>query len=212
MFLYTGTKAGCKKQIIIQEKISMKNVLLLGDSIRIGYDEFVQEALKDTAKVYYSDDNGRCTQYTLVSLMEIAALTGEPQKIDLIHWNNGHWDIAHYGKNAPSLNSKEQYAFMLEMVANRLHELFSNAKIVFATTTPMNPNGSPAVNPRTTEEIMLYNETAKQVMKNLQIPVNDLFSVMKDKSAAFYKDYCHYTQEGFRILGKQVADTIRNFL
>ena len=76
----------------------------------------------------------------------------------------------------------------------------------------MNPNGSPAVNPRTTEEIMLYNETAKQVMKKLQIPVNDLFSVMKDKSAAFYKDYCHYTQEGFRILGKQVADTIRNFL
>ena len=106
MFLYTGTKAGCKKQIIIQEKISMKNVLLLGDSIRIGYDEFVQEALKDTAKVYYSDDNGRCTQYTLVSLMEIAALTGEPQKIDLIHWNNGHWDIAHYGKMPPPSTAK----------------------------------------------------------------------------------------------------------
>lgn len=37
----------------------MKKVLLLGDSIRMGYDEYVKELLKDTCEVYYDDeDNG----------------------------------------------------------------------------------------------------------------------------------------------------------
>ena len=31
----------------------MKKVLLLGDSIRMGYDEYVKELLQDTCEVYY---------------------------------------------------------------------------------------------------------------------------------------------------------------
>ena len=34
----------------------MKNLLLLGDSIRMGYDSFVQEKLQGRANVYYSPE------------------------------------------------------------------------------------------------------------------------------------------------------------
>ena len=35
----------------------MKKVVILGDSIRMGYDKYVKEALKDVAAVYYPKDN-----------------------------------------------------------------------------------------------------------------------------------------------------------
>ena len=41
------------------------NVLLLGDSIRLGYQEYVKNELKDIADVYAPNDNGRFCQNLL---------------------------------------------------------------------------------------------------------------------------------------------------
>lgn len=44
----------------------MKKVLLLGDSIRMGYDDYVKELLDGKCEVIYDhDDNGRFAAYTL---------------------------------------------------------------------------------------------------------------------------------------------------
>ena len=43
----------------------MKKVLLLGDSIRQGYQEYVKYTLRDVADVYYPNDNGKFCQLTL---------------------------------------------------------------------------------------------------------------------------------------------------
>ena len=43
----------------------MKKVLLLGDSIRMGYDDFVKEELKEFEVFYDPDDNGRFSDYTI---------------------------------------------------------------------------------------------------------------------------------------------------
>ena len=44
----------------------MKKVLLLGDSIRMGYDDYVKEALDGKCEVVYdAEDNGRFAAYTL---------------------------------------------------------------------------------------------------------------------------------------------------
>ena len=50
----------------------MKNILLIGDSIRAGISEespgygvYVKEKVKDWANVFYFSDNCRCAQYTL---------------------------------------------------------------------------------------------------------------------------------------------------
>ena len=37
----------------------MKRVLLLGDSIRMGYDSMVKELLSDKYEVFFPEDNGR---------------------------------------------------------------------------------------------------------------------------------------------------------
>ena len=59
----------------------MKNVILLGDSIRIGYCNYVKEELKDIAEVVFPDDNSRFTQYTFVNLFSWLALADNPEDI-----------------------------------------------------------------------------------------------------------------------------------
>ena len=70
----------------------MKNLLLLGDSIRMGYDSFVQEKLAGRMNVYFAEDNGRFAQYTLRMVSEWKGKLSLPE-IDVVHWNNGLWDF-----------------------------------------------------------------------------------------------------------------------
>ena len=48
----------------------MKNVLLLGDSIRTGYDKAVKRSLEPYANVYFPDENCRFASYLLRNLHE----------------------------------------------------------------------------------------------------------------------------------------------
>ena len=70
----------------------MKNLLLLGDSIRVGYCNMVKEKLAGKVNVYFPPENCRFAQYTL---RELERWTAELPPIDVIHWNNGLWDSAH---------------------------------------------------------------------------------------------------------------------
>ena len=47
----------------------MKKVLLLGDSIRMGYDDYVKEILQGKCEVYYAaDENGRFSAFFKTAL------------------------------------------------------------------------------------------------------------------------------------------------
>ncbi|MFA6714595.1 MAG: SGNH/GDSL hydrolase family protein [Victivallales bacterium] len=186
----------------------MKNVLLLGDSIRQGYCHYVKEGLKDIAEVCYPWDNSQYTQYTLVSLSRCLEL-GDPHQVNVIHWNNGHWDIGHWDKEKVPLNSPEQYAVMLERIHHRLCVFYPNAKIIFALTTPLNPDGNGSGDPRPNREVELYNSVAGGLMVKLGVGVNDLYSVLKDKAASFYIDHVHLTENGYQLLGKAVVKAIK---
>jgi lysophospholipase L1-like esterase len=190
----------------------MKNVLLLGDSIRIGYCDYVKKELNGIAEVYYPEENCRYTQYTLVSLPKWLGIAGDPQKLNVIHWNNGHWDIAHWDKEEVSLNSPQQYAIMLERIYNRLRIFCPKARIIFALSTPMNPNGNFGNNPRTNSEIERYNSIAYKVMAKLGVEVNNLYSELKDKPSLLYVDYAHLSEDGYQLLGKVVSKVIKTNL
>ena len=48
----------------------VKKIILIGDSIRIGYDKYVKDALKDKAEVFYPSENCRFAQYVLRTVCE----------------------------------------------------------------------------------------------------------------------------------------------
>jgi len=54
-----------------------------------------------------------------------------------------------------------------------------------------------------------YNAVAERVMGELGVPVNDLFSYITDGEAAWCKPKnVHFTREGSRALGAEVARVI----
>lgn len=185
-----------------------KQVLLIGDSIREGYCEYVKEELKDIADVYFPPVNCRNTQYIITSLRLWLNLC-DPEKVDVIHFNAGHWDIAHWSEIGDSLTTKREYAKNIIRIVKIANLLFPNAKIMFATTTPMNPKKVAPINPRSTKEIMAYNKRAKKVCKKLKVPVNDLFELSKSWGEEMFKDYCHLVDDGYKLLAHQVSNEIK---
>ena len=190
----------------------MKNVLLIGDSIRLGYCEHVKELMNGVADVHWPAENCEFAQHVYVHLSWWRPLAGDPAGVDLVHWNCGHWDAAHWRGDDRPLNSHELYADMLERITVHIRRIFPNAKVVFATTTPMNPDGSQSENTRTTADIAAYNKVAKSVMKRLGVTVNDLFAAMQDADPAMFIDSTHFTEAGYRQLAAQVAGVISGLL
>ena len=190
----------------------MKNVLLIGDSIRMGYCNTVKEELQDVAEVVFPEENCRFTQNVIVSLNKWAGMC-EREKVSLVQFNCGHWDAAHWNGEEVPLNDIPVYQENIRRIIHRLRITFPNAQIIFATTTPISPLGfSGGLNPRTTEEIIRYNEAAVAAAHEFGIAVNDLFAFTKDCPASCYRDYCHFTPEHFAVIGKHVAEYIRKRL
>lgn len=189
-----------------------KTIFLVGDSIRMGYCGYTEKYLKDVADVAYPDDNCRYTQYTYVCLSQWKNIFPDPSAVDCVYWNNGHWDIAHWDNDSEPLNSIDDYCKMLVRIYEKLKKLFPNAKIVFGTTTPMNPDNVAWINQRTTEEIKLYNQAAIKALEGKDIYIDDAFALFEDKPSDYYIDYCHLTEEGFELLGKHIGDFIMNIL
>lgn len=208
----------------------MKKILLLGDSIRMGYDEFVRERLDGKAEVFYPEDNGRFAQYTLRTLENWKADL-QLDRVDLVHWNNGLWDVLHLNAGdaagdgeaegttlqRPSAESgktfvydkdpltpPEMYAYMIGRIHRRIGQLFPGAKIVFAASTPViEEQASWAF--RSNAEIREYNEIARRTLAPFGVPFNDLYSFAEKNCSGLHCDWVHYTPEGSDLLASQVV-------
>lgn len=192
----------------------MKKVLLLGDSIRMGYDEIVQELLKDECEVYFDKDNGRFTIYTLE---QIHQLYKTHDHFDVVHWNNGYWDMDIESPTGEPLVPLEDYMRYLRRIIHTLRAY--GAQVIFATTTPIFEDGNAAdiqtgVNLRFKDEwVRHYNAAAKIVMEDENVPVNDLYELCL-QGEGYYKcaDRLHLTPQGYQKCAKQVCDHIRRYL
>lgn len=185
-----------------------KQVLLIGDSIRVGYCDYVKDYLNDIADVYFPNENCRNTQYIITSLRLWLNIC-DPTKVDVIHFNAGHWDAAHWSEIGDSLTTLEEYGKNLWKIISIMRLLYPNAKIIFATTTPMNPDLIAPINPRSTEEIIEYNKVAKKVCKENNVTLNDLFALCENWSADMFKDYTHFTDSANQQLASQVCEEIK---
>lgn len=184
---------------------TLPNIFLIGDSIRKGYCKTVKAELEGKAEVFYVDDNCRSTQYVIFSLRKWAAMFSDKMKVDIVHFNCGHWDMAHFSGCPESLTGEEEYARNIGKIIFLLRQLFPNAKIIFATTTPMNPNGKVGVNPRYNYEVERYNALAADVCRKEGIEINDIHAFTREWGEEYFQDYCHLTKEAFAELGSEVA-------
>jgi len=198
----------------------MKNVLLIGDSIRFGaaanpeyntanspgYGAYVKEMLKGQANVFAPDDNCRFAQYTLRYLYDWAKEV-EREKIDVVHWNNGLWDVLRINGDEP-LTPIDVYESMLGRVCDTIKKLFPKAKILFALSTAVVEEWARPDFTRRNSDIEKYNEAAKGVMEKRGILVNDLYSISAALDNSLHADWVHFNEEGSKILAEAVCEKI----
>ena len=182
----------------------MKRVLLLGDSIRLGYQPLVAEALRGEAEVVGPEDNGRFAKYTLWGVNGWLREFGPPA---VVHWNNGLWDLNHEAPMVEALTPLGEYLETLRRTLCELQRI--GAAIVFATTTPVPVD---AIG-RSNAEIDLYNEAASALMARLGVAVNDLNAVLRqDLATCIDEDRLHLSDEGNRRCARAVVGAVRSHL
>ena len=195
---------------------ALPNVLILGDSISIGYTRGVRALLKGKANVYrpvLGDRPDNCSGTTR-GIQMIDRWLGE-RKWDVIHFNFGLHDLKHVAKPGadqgtnnpedPLQASVEQYAQNLEVIVQKLQA--TKARLIFATTTPVAPG---TTNPfRDPADPARYNAAALKIMNMHGVRVNDLFGFCEPQLGKLQMPMnVHFTPQGSKALAQQVAEAI----
>ena len=181
----------------------MKNVLLIGDSIRMGYDKAVKATLAGFANVYYPEENCRFAAYVLRYLHEYKALLNG-EEADVLHWNAGLWDnLRLLGEEVHT--PIDIYRYYIDRICARIQKVFPNAKVIFATSTQVLSEKMNADFKRYNEEIAQYNQAAVEIVTKYGFAVNDLYTVSATLPEEAHSDPVHYyTPMGTKAFTNQV--------
>ena len=187
----------------------MKKIILVGDSIRMGYDKYVKDALAGAAEVYYTNDSARFSEYTLRYLSDWKHDNGWGEDIDLIHWNTGLWDVLEMYGEEP-ISNPEQYGETIGKIERQMRILFPKAKQVFATSTSVIEERYGWDRKRKNSTIEKYNKIACDVLKDTDCVINDLYTLTKNAPDEIRAgDPTHfYTPEGTKLIGDRVLSYI----
>ncbi len=187
----------------------MKKIVLIGDSIRMGYDKYVKDALEGVAEVYYPDDSARFSEYTLRYLSDWKAENKWGEDIDLVHWNTGLWDVLEMYGEAP-ISNPQQYGETIGKIERQIKILFPKAKQVFATNTSVIEERYHWTRKRHNATIEQYNKIAVEALEGTGCVINDLYTLTKNAPLEIRAgDPTHfYTPEGTKLIGDRVLSVI----
>src|SRR5258708_32523889 len=176
-------------------------VLIIGDSISIGYTPFVQKLLAGQAEVVHNQGNAA---HSATGVAKVDGWIGA-----------GGWKVIAFNFGLQGLKimdssrrqvSLDEYASNLAYIARKLKA--TGARVVFIATTPV-PEGN-LKPPRKPGDELLYNEAATRVMAREGIETVDLYAEAARQPAGIQLPAnVHFTPAGYEALAAPVAAAIR---
>ena len=192
---------------------SLPRVLLIGDSISIGYTVPVRKLLAGKVNVHRIPGNGQTAAYGVEQLPNWLGAA----KWDVIHFNWGLWDLCHRNPESKNqghrdkekgtiLATPEVYRQSLEKAVGILKQ--TGATLIWCNTTPV-PDGEEG---RKLGDDLIYNRIAREVMETNGIRINDLHShaLKKLPGIQLKPADVHFSDEGYAYLAEQVARSIED--
>lgn len=188
----------------------LPQVLIIGDSISLGYTLPTRKLLEGKANVFRAKAN--CGPTTR-GLENIDAWLGD-RAWDLIHFNFGIHDLVMVNADGRALKEGQSdtglrrtaladYEKNLTTLVQRLRK--TGATLIFATTTPL-PPGIAHITPG---DELKYNEAALRVMKEYEVLIDDLHAwITPHLQTAQRPANVHFLPEGYDKLAEQVAKSI----
>lgn len=194
----------------IEDDPKLPRVLLIGDSISIGYTLNVRKLLEGKANVHRPPTNCGPTTRGVEGL---ESWLGD-KKWDVIHFNFGLHDLKYMGPGGQNLAdpklstskpqvSIESYQANLEKIVARLKK--TGATLIWRNTTPV-PEGAKG---RVVGDAGKYNEVAAKVMKEHDIQIDDMYAYSKARLEKIQlPKNVHFSKEGSQFLAEKVAAKI----
>ncbi|WP_147871745.1 SGNH/GDSL hydrolase family protein [Stieleria maiorica] len=192
----------------------LPNVLLIGDSISIGYMVPARKAMAGKANVFRPATN--CGPTTR-GLEQIDQWLGD-RMWDVVHWNFGLHDLKYMGPSGQNLADPQaadshpqvpidQYKSNIEKLARRIKQ---QAKVViWRETTPV-PEGAAG---RVVGDSAKYNAAAAEAIAKVGgIQTDSFFDFAQSVKEHQRPANVHYTPEGSKLLGEHVAEVIQTAL
>ena len=206
-----------KKKLVDKVEIdpNLPKVLIIGDSISMGYTNMVRDGLKGKANVVRPKDN--CGD-TVIGLNKLDGWLGD-KDWDVIHFNWGLWDLCHRNPQTKEHGGRDkvngkisvplpEYEKNLDQLVTQLKA--TGATLIWASTTFV-PEGEVG---RVVGDDVKYNEVAARVMQKHGVVINDLHAL----SASFKPEMftrpgdVHYTAAGSQKLADQVVAKVSEVL
>jgi lysophospholipase L1-like esterase len=186
---------------------NLPRVLIIGDSISMGYTIPVRQLLAGKANVHRPPAN--CGD-TARGLKNLTKWLGDGHW-DVIHFNFGLHDLKYLNAQGKYVDpskgkqvaSPQKYAANLEVLVARLKK--TGAKLIWASTTPV-PAGTIG---RIEGDEVPFNQAAEKVMHENGIPIDDLYAVAESNLTEFQRPHnVHFTPKGYAALAASVNRSI----
>lgn len=193
-------------------------IFLLGDMVRYtsnhhcGYGLFAAQQLQDDCGVYMPPEDCGSAEMILRNLYRWSRMfTGcYRYDVDIVHWNCGLWDVERIMGDEP-ITPVAEYSAKLVRIHHRLREIFPNAVIVFATTTPVFEIDQYGPVRHYNRDVTAYNQAARAVLEPLGAVIDDLHAAAKDfDGRTMYSSATNLSPRGAEELARTVASCIRN--
>ncbi|SIO41020.1 Dienelactone hydrolase [Singulisphaera sp. GP187] len=192
-----------------QSTPTLPKVMLIGDSIRLGYAPKVIERLKGKAIVVSLPANGGDSANVLKQIDQ--CIREQP---DVIHFNCGLHDLKRLKADGTHQVELAAYTENLNQIVAQFRAL-TKASVVFANTTPIIDarHARRGGNfDRVEADVKQYNAAAEKVMRAAKVPVHDLHWVVEQEQGGaetmLGKDGTHYTPAASDRLAEAVADVV----
>jgi hypothetical protein len=217
------SRCSCKPGAPLPPSTTLKNVLIIGDSISIGYTPFVAASLADIALVQHapfsSDGGAEESAYALQCALTywLRSPSGMPIPWDLVFFNSGMHSTGLQG--APWYvpgQSGEPAAYSSEIaaLAQGLIGKVGAPKLIFGITSPMLCNAT--IDRTISQEL---NPAAAAIMEEAGIKTVDLYEAVTGKCGAVPQASCfnltgcfcpHCNSDGYNFLAQStIAPAIR---
>ena len=185
------------------------DLVLIGDSIRMGYEARVRECLEGYG-IWSPEANGGDSAKVLAHL-DAWVIAHTPR---VVHLNCGLHDLKKLFDSGQAQVELDDYRHNVDQIFDQI--LATGARLVWAMTTPVDEDlhhRNKGFN-RFAADVDRYNAVAAELAAARDVPVNDLYAVIDSAGAQrlLLDDGVHFTDQGSALLGDAVADFVRPLL